>query len=136
MVEEIKALKDLLDMGAITQEEYDAKKKELLSPAVAIQQTANPNVHTAQYPTSTSYAKSKIAAGLLAIFLGGLGIHKFYLGYSKEGIIMLVCSLVGALLIIGPFIIGIIALIEGIIYLTKSDADFDRIYVKGSKGWF
>ena len=37
--------------------------------------------------------KSKMAAGLLAIFLGSLGIHKFYLGYTKEAVIMLLVSL-------------------------------------------
>jgi TM2 domain-containing membrane protein YozV len=73
-------------------------------------------------------AEKKIPAGILGILLGGLGIHKFYLGYTKEGIIQL---------ILGFFCIGvIIGLIEGIIYLTKSDEDFVRIYVQGKKGWF
>ena len=42
--------------------------------------------------------KSKLVAGLLGIFLGGFGVHKFYLGYTKEGIIMLAVWLVGLLL--------------------------------------
>jgi TM2 domain-containing membrane protein YozV len=84
--------------------------------------------------------KEKIAAGLLAIFLGGLGIHKFYLGGKQQktaGIIMLVIWIVGfCLFFVGPIVIGIIALIEGIIYLTKDDADFQATYGDGDKAWF
>lgn len=78
-----------------------------------------------------SGADKKIAAGLLAIFLGSLGIHKFYLGYSTAGIIMLVISLFtcGA-------VMAAIGLIEGIIYLTRSDEEFVATYVIGKKEWF
>ncbi len=81
--------------------------------------------------------KQKLVAGLLGIFLGALGIHKFYLGYQKEGIIMLVVSLVGSLACgLGPAIMGVIGLVEGIMYLTKSDEDFKSIYVDNQKTWF
>ena len=81
--------------------------------------------------------KDKIIAGLLAIFLGALGIHKFYLNNTKPGIIMLVVSLFGWLLLgIPTLIISIIAFIEGIIYMTKSDAEFQETYVKNKKNWF
>ena len=80
--------------------------------------------------------KSKMVAGLLGIFLGGFGAHKFYLGYTKEGIIMLVILLVGVWLFGLGSIIAVIGMIEGIIYLTKSDEDFQAIYVDGHKGWF
>lgn len=80
----------------------------------------------------------KIAAGLLGIFLGWIGIHKFYLGYNKEGLIMLLVSLVGGIVTCGVStgVISIIGLIEGIIYLTKSDEEFAQLYVRGRKGWF
>lgn len=78
--------------------------------------------------TKPAGAEKKIVAGILAILLGWLGAHKFYLGYTKEGIIQLILGL----LCIG----GLIGLVEGIIYLTKSDEDFVRIYVQGRKGWF
>lgn len=71
----------------------------------------------------------KVLAGVLAIILGGLGVHKFILGYTKEGIIQLILGIacgVGAL----------IGLIEGIIYLTKTDEDFYNTYQVGKKGWF
>ncbi len=86
----------------------------------------------------SSESKNKMAAGLLAIFLGGLGIHKFYLGYNKEGVIMLAVSLGGGLVTCGlaSAVIAIIALIEGVIYLTKSDQEFEQIYVQNQKGWF
>lgn len=86
--------------------------------------------------------KSKVAAGLLAIFLGGLGVHKFYLGYNTAGIILLATTLIGiclSIVVIGLFIVwipGTIALIEGIIYLTKSDADFHNGYVVNRREWF
>lgn len=85
---------------------------------------------------TTQSEKSKLVAGLLGIFLGGLGIHKFYLGYKKEGIIMLVVCLVGAIIAVGPAVAGIVGLIEGIIYLTKSDDEFHATYIQGHKGWF
>jgi len=88
-------------------------------------------------PVASSGAKNKMVAGLLGIFLGGLGIHKFYLGYSKAGVIMLVIGLVGIILAgIPSIIIGLIGFIEGIIYLTKSDEDFDMQYVQNEKQWF
>ena len=75
-------------------------------------------------------AEKKIAAGICGILLGGLGIHKFILGYTKEGIIQIIITICtcgfGSLL----------GLIEGIIYLTKSDEEFSRTYVQNKKGWF
>jgi TM2 domain-containing membrane protein YozV len=82
----------------------------------------------------------KLVSGLLGIFLGALGIHKFYLGYQKEGIIMLVISVVGTVALCGvPFAafgVGVIGLIEGILYLTKTDDEFVSTYVVGRKPWF
>ena len=80
--------------------------------------------------------KDKIAAGLLALFLGAFGIHKFYLGYSKAGIIMILVFIVGFVLILPPIAISIIALIGGIIYLTKTDEAFYETYAANEKQWF
>lgn len=79
-------------------------------------------------------ADKKIAAGICGILLGALGIHKFILGYTKEGLIMLLVSVL-TLFILSP-IMSIIGLIEGILYLTKSDEDFVKTYVQAKKGWF
>ncbi|MDM1062829.1 TM2 domain-containing protein [Empedobacter falsenii] len=75
-------------------------------------------------------SEKKLIAGILAIVLGTLGVHKFYLGYTKEGVIQLIIGLVTC----GAG--GLIGLIEGIMYLTKSDEEFDKTYVEGHKGWF
>jgi len=73
-------------------------------------------------------ADKKMVAGICGILLGGFGIHKFILGYTTEGIIQLCLGLCG----VG----GIIGLVEGIIYLTKSDEEFVRTYIQSKKGWF
>lgn len=75
-------------------------------------------------------ADKKLAAGLCGILLGGFGVHKFILGYTTEGIIEIVITLLTCGL--GHFI----GLIEGIIYLTKSDEEFVRTYIQGRKAWF
>ena len=75
-----------------------------------------------------------MTAGVLGILLGGLGVHKFYLGYTVPGLIMLLVSILTlGMLAFAPAIIG---LIEGIMYLTMSDTDFYRTYVAGKKEWF
>ena len=76
----------------------------------------------------------KIFAGVLGILLGALGIHKFVLGYTTEGVIMLVVSI--ATCGIGGAVMGIIGLIEGIIYLTKTDEEFQATYVDDKRAWF
>lgn len=79
-------------------------------------------------------ASKKIAAGICGILLGALGVHKFILGYTKEGVIMLLVTVLT--LGFGGFVMGIIGLIEGIMYLIKPDDEFVATYVNGKKGWF
>lgn len=79
-------------------------------------------------------ADKKILAGLLGIFLGAFGIHKFVLGYQKEGIIMLVITLVTCGF--GAMVTSIIGLIEGIMYITKTDEEFVNTYITNKKPWF
>ena len=76
----------------------------------------------------------KIVAGILAIVVGSLGVHKFILGYTTEGLIMLLCTvLTCGILGIAMSVVGII---EGIMYLTKSDEEFVTTYIQNKKGWF
>jgi len=75
-------------------------------------------------------ADKKLTAGICGILIGSLGIHKFILGYTTEGIIQIVISVVTC------GVGGVIGLIEGIIYLTKSDEEFVRTYIQNKKGWF
>lgn len=65
-----------------------------------------------------SEQKSKIAAGLLGIFLGSLGVHNFYLGYTGKAVAQLLITVLT--LGIGSIITGIWGLIEGILILTGS----------------
>ncbi|HEY1717854.1 MAG TPA: NINE protein [Verrucomicrobiae bacterium] len=85
-------------------------------------------------PTVAARASNKIPAGICGILLGSLGVHKFILGYTGAGLIMLLVSVLSCF-ILAP-IMHLIGLIEGIIYLTKSDEEFVRIYVDGRKEWF
>jgi TM2 domain-containing membrane protein YozV len=84
----------------------------------------------------------KVLAGILAIIFGSLGVHKFILGYNNEGFILLgltffsyltLCFVIGAFLIWIP---GVIGLIEGIIYLTKTDEEFYQTYQANKRAWF
>jgi TM2 domain-containing membrane protein YozV len=76
-------------------------------------------------------------AGWSAILLGGLGVHKFLLGYRRAGTIMLVIGLVGWIFFLLPSIlITIVGVIEGIIYLNKSDEAFAATYIQGKREWF
>lgn len=82
--------------------------------------------------------KDHVAAGLLAIFLGSLGIHKFYLGYNTPGFIMLAVTIVGSIFSLGiaGLAMVVISIVEGIIYLSKSQTEFEHLYVFNHKEWF
>ncbi len=75
-------------------------------------------------------ADKKLVAGLCGILIGSLGVHKFILGYTTEGIIQIVITFITC------GVGGVVGLIEGIIYLTKSDEEFVRTYIQNKKGWF
>jgi TM2 domain-containing membrane protein YozV len=79
-------------------------------------------------------ADNKIVAGICGILLGSFGVHKFILGYTGEGVTMLLITVLTCG--IGGAVTHLIGLIEGIIYLTKSDEDFVHTYVLNKKGWF
>ncbi len=96
-----------------------------------------------QHPEVKAFASKKIAAGICAILFGELGRHKFVLGLNTPGAIMLVLTVSGVFTgmclffpILAPIVLRIIATIEGIIYLTKSDEDFYQTYAVEQKEWF
>ena len=88
--------------------------------------------------SDTELSNKKLAAGLLGIFLGALGIHKFVLGKNNPAIIMLVVSLAGGSITCGIAyaVMQVIGLIEGIIYLTQTPKEFKETYLDGEKEWF
>ena len=83
-----------------------------------------------EWNSVTTSENKKMLAGILALLIGSLGIHKFILGYTQEGVLQIVITFVTC------GIGGIIPLIEGIIYLTKSDEEFYQTYQVNKKGWF
>lgn len=95
-----------------------------------------PSYNYVQQPMmqSSGIASKKVAAGVCGILIGGLGIHKFILGYTNAGLIMLLVSILTCG--IGWIPMTIIGLVEGIMYLTKSDADFEAQYGNNQRPWF
>ncbi len=88
-----------------------------------------PVKHTVELGSS-----EKLSAGLCGILVGALGIHKFILGMTTPGLVMLLVTI--CTLGLGGIPMGIIGLVEGIIYLTKSDDEFYQTYVIGKRPWF
>ena len=90
----------------------------------------------AHFATRPPGADKKVIAGVLALIpaTGCLGIHKFVLGYTGEGVAMLLITVLTCG--IGGAIMWVISLIEGLTYLTKSDEEFVQTYVRNKKGWF
>lgn len=105
--------------------------------------------------TAREGSKDRVAAGVLAILLGSFGIHKFYLGFTGGGIIMLAIGLTNVLVNtlgwavtwlvlfipnilfgVAGFALFVIGVVEGIIYLMKTDEEFNQIYVVEQRKWF
>ncbi len=80
--------------------------------------------------------KNRFVAALLAFFLGSLGIHKFYLGKTTAGVIMLLGGTIGWLLVVPGLLVCLVAFVEFIIYLVTSDENFHTKYVEGDAAWF
>ena len=99
--------------------------------------TENQNNNSITNTSNTGNGISKrLVAALLAIFLGCLGVHKFYLGINKVGLIYLLVSILGSFLFIPTLVIGVFSLIDGVKYLMCSDEEFECVYVQGKKAWF
>lgn len=162
---EVKAAQERLE--ALKQERFsnsDADEQTSSTPASAVSaasvpvasQTTSTTFSTAATPTghasaapaaagqvylaSATYvpAKDHIAAGLLAVLLGAFGIHKFYLGYTTTGFIMLAVTVVGGVLTFGiaAAVMVVIGIVEGVIYITMSQSEFEETYVNHIHEWF
>ncbi|MCX5773218.1 MAG: NINE protein [Fusobacteria bacterium] len=86
--------------------------------------------------------KKRAVAGWLAILVGSVGMHKFYLGYNKQGIVMLIISFICAVFASTLYaeiifcIVALIGILEGVTYLRKTDKEFNRIYIRNQQYWF
>jgi TM2 domain-containing membrane protein YozV len=72
----------------------------------------------------------RVLAGVMGLLVGGLGIHRFVLGDTQGGLLRILISFITC------GIGSLIGFVEGIIYLTKSDEEFVRVYQVEKKGWF
>ena len=90
------------------------------------------------YAQAAPNTKDHVAAGLLAIFLGSLGIHKFYLGYNTPGFIMLAVTIVGSIFSLGiaGLAMVVISIVEGVLYLSQSQTEFEPVDGFNKKDWF
>lgn len=87
-----------------------------------------PSCGVRQHDVPPRDGKDRVTAGVLAIILGWMGAHKFYLGYTTMGVIYLCFFWTGI-----PALLG---LAEGIIYLLQTDQEFHETYVEGEKSLF
>ena len=121
-------------------ERLDADVSVAYEPGGADDGRYGPPINRAAQAYAAQAVKQKdhIVAGLLAVFLGLFGLHKFYLGYNETAFIMLAVSIIGSIVSFGlaAAVVWVIAIVEGIIYLTKPQADFYRIYVLNKREWF
>ena len=95
------------------------KQKAEICPKCGVRQMPAPQ--TSPLGRTTSTGRNRVVAAIIAIFLGGLGIHKFYLGKTGQGVLYP--------LLFWTFIPALIGLIEGIRYLLMSDDAFAKEYV-------
>lgn len=89
-------------------------------------------IHGERAPDYDTFIAKRVPAGVIALFLGNLGIHKFMLGLTTAGITMLILFF----LIIPIPVLAVVSLIEGIVYLTKSEQQFYNDYAINRKQWF
>lgn len=116
---------------------------QIARPGVAVDFQPRGERATEIYPdpgapqAARHYGKSRMVAGLLALFFGSVGAHKFYLGYNRAGLIMLAGSMLGWIMLFIPSIlVWIVAMAEAVIYLTRSDEQFHDTYELGEREWF
>ncbi len=115
------------EINSLKQELNELKKK-------------NSQPSTSQYsdPTWDEVKSKRLTSGLLGLFFGAFGAHKFVLGYTKEGLIYLGVSILGGIITCGGAlaVTSILALIESIMLLTKTPEEFKTTYIDNKKSWF
>ena len=129
--DEIKSLKEEVN-ELKKKKEIEALKAEVASIR---SRTTSPPLSD---PSWDDIKNKRTSTGILGIFLGYLGIHKFILGYEREGFIYLAVSIIGGIITCGiaTAVASTIAIIESIMYLTKTPEEFKRLYIDKKTAWF
>ena len=120
------------------------KKKELekLKSEVNSLKDGNKTVNAqpSEYsdPSWDEIKSKKTTAGIIGLFFGAFGAHKFAIGYQREGFIYLGVSVVGGIITCGGAlaVTSVLALVESIMYLTKTPEEFKRLYIDIKTPWF
>lgn len=89
------------------------------------------------YAAENMRHKDRVIAALYAFFLGMLGMHKFYLGYNQAAFVMMTASIIGGICTFGlaALVIWVLAIIEGAFYLSKTQTQFEEVYVTNTRDW-
>ena len=127
------------EIDSLKEELKDLKKKKELEKLQSEVNSLKDGNKTVSVPSTDAEIQSKkTTAGLLGLFFGAFGAHKFVLGYQKEGFIYLGVSIIGGVITCGGAlaVTSIIALIESIMILTKTPEEFKRKYVDMKTPWF
>jgi TM2 domain-containing membrane protein YozV len=114
--------------------EIDENTQEFQEEAKNTAEEFTEGAKQAYQQISSDQGSKRIVAGIVAILFGSLGIHKFILGYQKEGIVMLVISFLSLGFLLA--LVALVGIIEGIIYLSKTDEEFFQTYQIGRRPWF
>ncbi len=108
-----------------------------VAPCMTVDFEGSEGVAVSVFVSQTGISdKNKWVAAILAFFFGIWGVHKFYLGKTNAGIIMLLCGTIGWLVVLPGLAVMLVSFIELIIYLFKSEQQFHEDYVAGDKSWF
>ncbi len=129
-----KAAKKVKETAKDIAKDIDENTKEFQEDAKGTAEEFKKGAKEAYEQLTADSGSKRVLVGVLAILFGAIGLHKFILGYNKEGLIMLVIS---ALTFgFGALLMGLIGIVEGVIYLTKSDDEFYQTYQVNTKHWF
>ena len=132
--DEINSLKEQIE-SLKKNKEIENLKSEIKS----LQKEESPNIDEELSNAEIDELKSRrTSIGILGIILGFLGVHKFMLGYKREGFILLAVSIIGGIITCGIAIIAtdIIGIIEGIMILNKTPMQFKKTYIDRKTFWF
>jgi TM2 domain-containing membrane protein YozV len=122
------------EKAKVIAKEIDENTQEFQEEAKNTAEEFTQGAKQAYEQINSDTGSKRVVAGIVAILFGSLGIHKFILGYQKEGIVMLVISFLSLGFLLG--LVALIGIVEGIIYLSKSDEEFFQTYQIGRKPWF